>query len=129
MKKKRAVAVLAIVGFTLLISAVAHAQSDELTPEEEIQRATEERRAAEQGDAQAQMGLGVMYRLGAGVPRDYVAAYAWLSVAAVREEAADYLRFTLESELTADQLIAANRLAREIWERIEWPWLYREVRG
>ena len=39
------------------------------------------RRAAEQGFAKAQAGLGGLYFLGDGVPKDYVEAYKWLNLA------------------------------------------------
>ena len=40
------------------------------------------RKAAEQGDAVAQVNLGVMYRDGQGVPQDYAAAVSWYRKAA-----------------------------------------------
>lgn len=39
-------------------------------------------RAAEQGNAKAQIGLGVMYKNGQGVLQDDLEAYAWAIVAA-----------------------------------------------
>ena len=44
---------------------------------------------AEQGDADAQSGLGVMYATGVGVPQDYTEAVKWLRLAA--EKGADKL--------------------------------------
>ena len=55
----------------MLTGAPAHAQDYEAT-----------RRAAEQGDAQAQYELGVMYANGQGVPQDYISAHMWLNLAA-----------------------------------------------
>jgi TPR repeat protein len=40
------------------------------------------RRAAEQGNADAQNNLGAIYAEGQGVPRDMIGAYTWLSLAA-----------------------------------------------
>ena len=40
------------------------------------------RKAAEQGDADAQYNLGVMYDAGQGVPQDYAAAVSWYRKAA-----------------------------------------------
>ena len=37
---------------------------------------------AEQGEAKAQHNLGVMYRIGHGVPQDYKAALKWFRLAA-----------------------------------------------
>ena len=43
------------------------------------------RRAAEQGLANSQNKLGLMYEQGEGVPRDYVLAYVWFSLAAAQD--------------------------------------------
>ena len=43
-------------------------------------------KAAEQGHAKAQFNLGVMYRNGEGVPRDYVQAYFWWSLSGAQGE-------------------------------------------
>ena len=40
------------------------------------------RLAAEQGDADAQSNLGVMYQQGKGVIKDYVYAHMWWNIAA-----------------------------------------------
>ena len=40
------------------------------------------RKAAEQGNADAQNNLGAIYAEGQGVPRDMIGAYTWLSLAA-----------------------------------------------
>jgi len=37
---------------------------------------------AEQGHAEAQLNLGIMYSLGLGVPKDHVQAYVWYTLAA-----------------------------------------------
>lgn len=42
------------------------------------------RKAADQGDAAAQFSLGLLYRDGKGVSRNYVLAYMWLDLAASR---------------------------------------------
>ena len=42
------------------------------------------RMAAEQGLADAQFNLGLMYETGRGVPKDYVQAYAWFNIAAAQ---------------------------------------------
>lgn len=42
------------------------------------------RRAAEQGHANAQAVLGSLYAVGLGVPKDFVNAYAWVSLALPR---------------------------------------------
>ena len=81
----------------------------------------EELRArAEQGDADAQSSLGLMYATGRGVPQDYVQAYMWLSLSAsrssgeARDRAVDNRDIAYE-KLTFNQRAEAQRLARE-WD-------------
>ena len=45
------------------------------------------RKAADQGDANAQYNLGIMYDNGQGVPQDYAAAAAWYRKAADQGDA------------------------------------------
>ena len=45
------------------------------------------RKAAEQGNAGAQINLGNMYNIGLGVTQDYKAAFAWYRKAAEQENA------------------------------------------
>ena len=77
------------------------------------------RAAAEQGYAPGQGGLGYMYAYGAGVERDPVRAYMWLELAWTGADS-DFTRELyarqrdeLESEMTAEQVGEAQRLARE----------------
>ena len=46
------------------------------------------RAAADAGDARAMLALGRLHVRGVGAPQDYVAAHAWLNLAAGRGEAA-----------------------------------------
>ncbi len=73
------------------------------------------RALAEQGDADAQFNLGVMYAEGRGVPKDYVQAYMWLSLAAAQgHEPARKARVKkLAKKMTLAQLDEAQWLARE----------------
>ena len=77
------------------------------------------RAAAEQGYAPGQGGLGYMYAYGAGVERDPVRAYMWLELAwtgAVSDFTRELYarqRDELASEMTAEQVAEAQRLARE----------------
>lgn len=72
--------------------------------------------AAKQGHAGAQFGLGMMYRDGRGVPRDYVEAHMWLNLAASR---ATVRQMALESRdgvaamMTTAQIAEAQQLASE----------------
>ena len=77
------------------------------------------RAAAEQGYAPGQGGLGYMYAYGAGVERDPVRAYMWLELARTGADS-DFTRELyarqrdeLASEMTAEQVGEAQRLARE----------------
>ena len=76
------------------------------------------RRAANQGHARAQANLGLMLGEGRGVPRDYVEAHLWSSLAAAQltgedRELAVKNRDALAARMTADQIADAQRRARE----------------
>lgn len=76
--------------------------------------------AAEQGNARAQYNLGVMYANGTGVPEDYVQAYAWVNLAAAQgNKKAVEGKELLRSGMTAEQVAKAQKLAAEMWDRIE----------
>jgi hypothetical protein len=69
----------------------------------------------------AQHQLGWMYRMGDGVPEDYVTAYAWASVAAatLAIDPTIYRRDRFKGLLTPSQLEKGEVMAREISERIK----------
>ena len=72
------------------------------------------RKAAEQGDADAQFNLGVMYANGQGVQRDYVVAHMWFILAAASgDNQAQLLVPAQKSKMTPDQIVEAQRMARE----------------
>lgn len=76
------------------------------------------RLSAEQGDAFAQASLAILYRFGKGVPRDYVQAYLWFSLAADRTASGEHesiaeMRDFTASKMTPDQLKEAKRLILE----------------
>ena len=76
------------------------------------------RLAAEQGDADAQLNLGIMYFNGEGVPQDYVQAHKWFNLAAASAEVASreaYVeaRDRVAARMTPSQIAEAQRLARE----------------
>ena len=88
------------------------------------------RLAAEQGNTDAQYGLGGMYGNGRGVPQDYVQAHKWINLAASRttpEKAGDYrsARNEVAEKMTASQVAEAQRLARE-WQPKTWEQLKDE---
>ena len=71
---------------------------------------------AEQGIARAQYNLGSMYQQGQGVPQDDVQALMWSILAAVKGiDAAVSIQKTLIQDMPTDQIIKAERLARD-WQ-------------
>jgi TPR repeat protein len=56
-------------------------------PQDYVQAVSWYRKAAEQGDADAQFGLGTMYFNGRGVPQDYAQAVSWFRKAAAQGDA------------------------------------------
>ena len=90
------------------------------------------RKAAKQGDASAQGRLGFMYARGEGVGKNYVKAYAWASLAAAQGEEMPVtlkifgiegkgttLKAWLREQMTSKQIVKAQRLSAELFNRIE----------
>ncbi len=75
------------------------------------------RRAAEQGNPQAQFVLAERHRVGHGLPKDLVQAYMWTSLSAERgfPQARDSL-VGLEMRMSPAQIAEAHRSATE-WNR------------
>ena len=73
---------------------------------------------AEQGHADAQTSLGIMYVLGIGVSEDYVKALMWFSLAKAEghEGAAKSLDLVKE-QMNTDQISEAQKLAAEMLEK------------
>ncbi len=68
--------------------------------------------ATKTGDAL--YNLGLLYSTGQGVEMDYVQAHKWFNLAALQgNEAARSWRKELSEEMTADEIAAAQREARE----------------
>jgi hypothetical protein len=71
-------------------------------------------RAAQQNHAEAQYRLAMMYRRGEGVSTDKSKAYFWLILAAAQKhEDAGQARDNLQSSLTREQVLSAQRAAQE----------------
>ncbi len=69
---------------------------------------------AEQGHTEARLNLGTMYSQGRGVPKDYVTAYRWYTLAAGQgDDLAGKFKNGLEKSMTLEQLAEAQRLVRE----------------
>lgn len=77
------------------------------------------RRAADQGDFDSLVVLGMAYSEGVGVPQDYVEAHKFFNVAASRVKYADMRgdimkrRDELAAKMTLTQVAEAQKLARE----------------
>ena len=69
---------------------------------------------AEQGNASAQLNLGVMYGMGRGVIRDDVYAHMWGNIAATNgHKLGAKLRDFVGKKMTPADISTAQRLARE----------------
>ena len=76
-----------------------------------------EQTAAENGNADAQFNLGVMYANGEGMPQVFLQAYAHFSVAAANgDKRAPRMRDKVAKKLAPDAVLEAQALARELWE-------------
>jgi uncharacterized protein len=77
------------------------------------------RRAADQGDVDSQVALGIAYEGGIGVPQDYVEAHKWYNLAAARTKDADFRagyikrRDDVALKMTPAQIAEAQKLARD----------------
>ena len=78
------------------------------------------RKAAEQGDAEAQYNLGFMYETGRGGRKDLVQAYMWFDLAGRSAETtpahqgyAIQYRDSIASKMTPDQIANAKKLAAD----------------
>ncbi len=77
------------------------------------------RKLAEQGHAEAQNKLGIMYQNGKGVPQDDAHAYMWFKLAASRlrpgegRDIAVKNRDDVAMRMTPAQISEAQKLARE----------------
>ena len=76
------------------------------------------RKAADQGDTQAQAYLGIMYFNGQGIAQDYVQSHMWMNLAASRASGDDQKRIAgirddVASKMSAAQIAEAQRLARD----------------
>ena len=81
------------------------------------------RRSAEQGNAQGQYLLGLLYNSGHGVPESFVQAYKWLNLAAAqasgpKREFSYRIRDSIGSKMSPAQLEKAQALTDE-WYPVE----------
>ncbi len=89
-------------------------------PEDDTEAVKWWRLAADQGVAVAQSNLGAMYANGNGVPEDYIEGYARFNVAvALGDEVAKDLKETLTAKMSKEDISAAQKRSKEIWEALE----------
>ena len=111
-------------GFLVLVLMLAPACSENAGPYENGVAAYQRgdyasalkfwRPLAAQGNAYAQYNLGFMYDEGRGVPQDFVQAHMWFELAAAQgHEEAPKGRDLVASQMTPDQNVEAQRMARE----------------
>ena len=71
-------------------------------------------KAAEQGEVLAQLGLGVLYENGKGIPQDKVMAYKWYNIASENGLEDGKLHMDMiEKQITKTQIEETRRLARK----------------
>lgn len=86
-------------------------------PEDKKESVKWYRKAAEQGNADAQYNLGLAYYNGNGVIQDYVTAYAWWNIAAANGyENGKESKAEVAEEMTKEQIAEAQKLSREMVE-------------
>jgi TPR repeat protein len=91
-------------------------------PQDDAQAVEWYRKAADQGNADAQFFLASCYDAGVGVPQDYVLAHIWLNLAASRGvEEAVRGRDIAARRMTPAQIAEAQKLARKR-KPTKWLW-------
>jgi TPR repeat protein len=75
----------------------------------------QQRQAAEQGNAEAQLEMGILYEFGYNMPKNNITALAWyLRSAEQGNVLAVKRRDQLKSHMTPDEIDAANKLSTEL---------------
>jgi TPR repeat protein len=73
------------------------------------------RQTAEQGDAEAQLEMGILYEFGYHMPKNSVTALAWYLRSAAQGNALAVKRSDqLKSHMTPDEIDAADKLSKEL---------------
>jgi TPR repeat protein len=81
---------------------------------------------AKQGNHRAQYRLGCMYALGFGVQRNYIMAYTWCKISALRDSTRASLRLKkIEPNLTTMHIYYARKLSRQYYEKYVIPFSHR----
>jgi TPR repeat protein len=80
------------------------------------------RQTAEQGDAEAQLEMGILYEFGYHMPKNNVTALAWYLRSAAQGDALAIQRSDqLKSHMTPDEIDAADKLAKELMAKQPTP--------
>ena len=102
---------------------IAYRDGSDGPPQDYTEAAKWFHKAAEQGNAMAQFNLGLLYENGRGVTQDYVRAHMWYNLAAAgfdwRGRPSRWAfehRDGLALRMNSQQIVEAQRLAREWWE-------------
>ncbi len=77
------------------------------------------RKAVEQNYVMAQVNLGNCYNFGRGVPKDEIEAHAYWNLVVLAQKDARWKLAELEKKLSAEQIAAAQRRAKELQQEIE----------
>jgi TPR repeat protein len=124
---------ISLVALTAVLGAMASASAQDLSDEGSAYGGAEPavdlgdfagslaqfRKAAIQGDVNAQLSLGVIYENGQGVLQDYIAAHMWMNIAAANgsTEAARNRHFVAR-EMTLSDISEAQRRAKICMESL-----------
>jgi len=80
------------------------------------------RQTAEQGDAEAQLEMGILYEFGYHMPKNNVTALAWYLRSAAQGDALAIQRSDqLKSHMTPDEIDAADKLSKELMAKQPTP--------
>lgn len=71
------------------------------------------------GSAESMNFLGLLYHSGEGVPKDTLQSYVWLILAASKKAEYSKSRDLVGGELTGEQRLEGQRIAREIYARLK----------
>ena len=80
------------------------------------------RQTAEQGNAEAQLEMGILYEFGYHMPKNNVTALAWYMHSAAQGNALAVKRSDqLKSHMTPDEIDAADKLSKELMTKQTTP--------
>ena len=95
----------------LILSLVA----PELAGAQDLASLEQMRKVAEQGEAEAQLEMGILYEFGYHMPKNSVTALAWYLRSAEQGNALAVKRSDqLKSHMTPDEVDAAHKLSKEL---------------